>query len=103
MVILRKVGEFMIFRMLYRSLYITNFSSVNQFLKAKIRYPIPLYSNFRDVFYFYYEKKYSRKTFPLNVCEATLQAARAYKKAGTLARNSQISVASNWTYHFSHN
>ena len=39
------------------------------------------------------------KLFSLNVCEAALQAAI---KAGILARNSHTSVASDWTYHFSH-
>ena len=37
--------------------------------------------------------------FSLNVCEAAQQAA--IKKVGILARNSHT-VASDWTYHFSH-
>ena len=36
--------------------------------------------NFRDVFHFFYEENFSRKTFSLNVCEAALQAARVYKR-----------------------
>ena len=39
------------------------------------------------------------RLFSLNVCEAALQAAL---KAEILARNSHTSVASDWTYHFSH-
>ena len=61
-----------------------------------------LFHSISDMFFtFFNEKKlFEKKLFSSNVCEAAL--SKLQEKAGILAQNSHTSVASDWTYHFSH-
>ena len=69
------------------------------FIDSETNETIPFH--FWNVFHFFNEKKTLwEKLFTSNVCEAGL--SKLQEKAGILARNSHTSVASDWTYHFSH-
>ena len=72
------------------------------FIDSETNETIPLH--FRNVFHFVSEKNFLSKTF---LVECVRSGAASCNKGGgggggILARNSHTSVASDWTYHFSH-
>ena len=60
-----------------------------------------LFHSISEMFFIFLRRKTLwEKLFSSNVCKAGL--SKLEEKAGILARNSHTSLASDWTYHFSH-
>ena len=56
------------------------FAGSLQFSSLTVKQTKLFHSNFRDIFHFFARKTLQEKFFSLNVCEAALQAASAYKR-----------------------